>query len=213
MACSLLVYGACRDSQAGEAVTSTIKYCYFNSITGETSEIPAFMWKVQGVYPNEYKESVDKKIDSLRCYRKDNDTIYAFEGWYYDSEYKNQVLFNTISHSVRGDLLLYAKIVERAKTSKDEVTASIIYAWDSLGLGEEATQKMTAGLSLPTEYVEGEGAVLPKLKTWKQNDKVSYRFEGWYYDANLDNKLAEEKIEKTQTGNLTIYPSIEIWVG
>lgn len=99
-------------------------------------------------------------------------------------------------------------------TEKNEaVISTITYVWDYFGLGEEGVEKMTEGISLPTEYVEGEGVILPKLKTWKQSSKVLYRFEGWYYDSNFQNKLEGNAIPKTQTGNLTIYSKIELWVG
>ena len=103
---------------------------------------------------------------------------------------------------------------ENLTIEKNEpIISTITYIWDDFGLGEEGIKKMTEGISLPTEYVEGEGAILPKLKTWKQSSKVSYRFVGWYYDSNFQNKLVGDAISKTQTGNIVIYPLIEIWVG
>ena len=220
MALGFVGFAACKQpntdvlyTEPSDAVTSTITYCYLEKTTGDSKEIPSFMWKAQGAYPNEYVESKEKQIDSLRCYRKDDDTIYAFEGWYYDSAYENKLTSNKIGVSVCGDLTLYAKIVERKKREGDIVTASIRYEWNDFGLGQEGIVRMTEGISLPTEYVEGENMTLPKLKDWKQSVKVSYRFIGWYYDANLENKVTDETIAKNRTGNLVIYPSIEIWVG
>ena len=199
--------------EESEKAISKIEYCYLESTTGNIKEISHFMWKEQGVYPNEYIEKTETQIDALRCYRKNDDTIYAFEGWYYDSKYENKVVSNKVSVLIRGDITLYAKIAEREKRNSDIVTASITYSWDDFGLGREGIERMTEGISLPTEYIEGEGIVLPKLKMWKQSSKVSYRFEGWYYDLDFSNKLIGETISKTQIGNLVIYPSIEIWVG
>ena len=220
MAVGFVVCGACKQpntdepsAEDNEKPTSTIEYCYLEAMTGDIKDIPQFMWKAQGVYPNEYVEKTEKQIDPLRCYRKNDDTIYAFEGWYYDAAYENKLTSNKINASIRGDITLYAKIVEREKRSEDIVTASIVYALDDFGLGQEGIESMTDGISLPTEYIEGEGTVLPKLKNWKQSAKVSYRFAGWYYDADFENKLTDETISEDQTGNLTVYPSIEIWVG
>ena len=200
-------------SESSEVKVSTIDYCYWDSINEIVKDIPDFMWKTQGEYPNEYVENKQQQIDDLRNYRKNNDTIYAFEGWYYDVEYVNKLDSNIIEPSISGDITLYAKIVEREKRNSDIVTASITYQWDDFGLGQEGIEKMTEGIDLPKEYVEGQGIALPKLKTWNQSSKVSYRFVGWYYDSNFSNKLEEELITKTQTGNVIIYPSIEIWVG
>ncbi len=211
---------ACKQPNTGESsveetqkVTSTIEYCYLELTTGEIKEIPQFMWKEQGIYPNQYVEKTEKQIDSLRCYRKNAHTIYAFEGWYYDSRYENKLTSNKINISIRGDITLYAKIVEREKRNEDIVTASITYEWDDFVLGQEGIEGMTDGISLPMEYIEGEGIVLPKLKTWNKSSKVSYCFVGWYYDPDFENKLADETISKNQTGNLIVYPLIEIWVG
>ena len=192
---------------------STIKYCYWDATLETLKDIPEFMWKAQGEYPNEYTEKSLKQIDELRNYRKDSDTIYAFEGWYYDVEYKNQLTANWVDSWVRGDITLYAKIVEREKTNDDVVTASIAYEWDEFGLGKEGIKKIQEGIVLPTEYVEGEEITLPKLKTWKQSDRVSYYFLGWYYDSAFENKIEQETISKNCVGNLIIYPSLEIWVG
>ena len=183
----------------GEVTVYTIDYCYWDSINGIVKEIPDFMWLPRGVYPNEYAENKQQIVDDLRYYRKDNDTIYAFEGWYYDTDYTDKLNANTIASSVGGNITLYAKIVEREKRNGDIVTASITYEWDDFGLGQEGIEGMTEGINLPTEYIEGEGVSLPKLKTWKQSSKVSYRFVGWYYDSDFSNKLVGELISKTQT--------------
>lgn len=228
MALSLTLFVGCQSNNSNESFTgdnsenssgngevklSAIGYCYWDSINKLVKDIPDFMWKPQGNYPNEYVENKQQIIDDLRNYRKNNDIIYAFEGWYYDTDYTYKLNANTIDFSMSGDITLYAKIVEREKRNSDIVTASITYQWDDFGLGQEGIEKMKEGIDLPTEYIEGQGIALPKLKTWKQSSKVSYRFVGWYYDSNFSNQLIGESISKTQTGNVIIYPSIEIWVG
>lgn len=84
------------------------------------------------------------------------------------------------------DLTLYAKIVERAKEQGDVVTASITYSVklfgvEKTGLGAFPSD-MLNGVTLPTEYIEGETISIPKLKNYQESEKVIYKFEGWFYD-------------------------------
>lgn len=193
-----------------------IQYRYCDQTTGVLKDIPALMWKAEGAYPTAYKENSEKKIDDLRHIRKDNATICAFEGWYYDADFTNALKSNKVAVSVRGDITLYAKIVERAKKDGDVVTATISYQWNNYGDVtdgiENFPEAMTSGLKIPTEYVEGETVALPKLNMWRKNSKLVYEFEGWYYDEELKNKVSGEVISAAQTGNITLYAKVAAYI-
>ena len=196
----------------------SIEYKYWDAKTQSVKEVPDFMWVVEGVYPNEYKEGTETTVDSLRNYRKDADNIYAFDGWYYDVEYKNKLEDNKVAASIREDIILYAKIVERAKVEGDVVTATISYCWKDFDGLQEGVESFPVGMIeedfiFPTEYIEGEEVQLPELKKWKQTSKIIYEFDGWYYDVNQKQKIADGLISKNQTGNLIVYAAITVWVG
>ena len=195
----------------------SVSYRYWDESTQTAQEIPEYLWNSTAVYPTKYTENEKTDIGALRHFRKDDTTIYAFEGWYYDTEYQNKLSGDCISATVRGDIVLYAKIVERAKQAGEKVTATISYAWNHFGTIkyglENIPSQMIDGLDLPTEYLEGESVTLPKLKTWKQSSKITYEFDAWYYDAELKNKLANEQLSTTQTGNITLYLSLSVFVG
>ena len=195
----------------------SIEYQYWDETTKTLQNIPDFMWKPKGIYPNVYKEKTKEPVDGLRHFRKDEDTIYAFEGWYYDVAYTNMLTDNMVAATVRDDITLYAKIVEREKREDDVVTASITYVWNDFGVLKEGIssfpEMIIQGLVLPKEYEEGKSISLPKLNTWEQSKKVIYEFEGWYYDEELKNRVVGEIIPGAQTGHITIYAAFIIWAG
>ncbi len=147
--------------------------------------------------------------------RKDAETVYIFEGWYYDQAMNNIVTNNTISKSKTGDLTLYAKISEQEQAKG--VISSISYKWNDFGTVKDGISSMPSamveGIEFLYEYEEGVGTELPRLKTWKENIFTTYKFTGWYYDANFKNKVEGNVIPTTKTGKLELYASIEIWVG
>jgi uncharacterized repeat protein (TIGR02543 family) len=99
----------------------------------------------------------------------------------------------------------------------DEVVKyKITYQWDEYDTMHNGIElfpeKMTEGLNFPKEYVEGQTLVLPKLNMWKKNSKLTYEFEGWYYDAELKNKVADEVLPATITGDITLYAKVAAYV-
>ncbi|MBQ7879838.1 MAG: InlB B-repeat-containing protein [Clostridia bacterium] len=204
------------DSGSENFGVCNIVYRCWDETAQSVKQIPAFMWRSAGVYPTEYQENTKTKIDGLRHFRKDNDTVYAFAGWYYDADCTNALTDSTVSDSVRGDITLYAKIVERAKENGDVVTATLSYQWNDYGDVKDGIEyfpeAMTDGVEIPTEYVEGEKTTLPKLNMWKKNSKIVYEFEGWYYDKALKNKVSGGELPATQTGNVTLYAKIVAYV-
>ena len=72
---------------------------------------------------------------------------------------------------------------------------------------------MVEGIEFLYEYEEGVGTELPRLKTWKKSKRVTYEFEGWYYDENFENKVENNVIPTTKEGHLVLYAAIAIWVG
>lgn len=195
----------------------SIEYKYFDEGLDKTADIPQFLWRPDGNYPTSYQESSKQSIDALRNFRKDDATIYAFEGWYYDVEYTNELTGNVMDSACRGDITLYAKIVERAKTDTDVVFATITYKWKEFDIIKEGISTfpkgMVEGLIFPIEYEEGKAITLPALKKWKPNKNVSYEFVGWYYESSYQNELLNGVIPATQKGNITVYAAISIWVG
>ena len=195
----------------------SIEYKYFDEELDRETDIPQFLWQIDGNYPTSYQESSEQWVDDLRNFRKDDDTIYAFEGWYYDVEYTNELTDNVVDSACRGDITLYAKIVERAKTDTDVVIASITYKWKEFDIIKEGISTFPEGMvedfTFPTEYEEGKAITLPTLKKWKPNKDVTYEFGGWYYESSHQNELLNGVIPATQTGNVTVYAAISIWVG
>lgn len=191
----------------------SISYRYWDEEEKTEISVPEYMWRPNGVYPTEYETGKRTKIDDLRHYRKDDETIYAFEGWYYDASLTERVTFTILDDGKKKDLTLYAKIVEREKRDGDIVTASITYKWLNYDLVSSGVSKMTENVVLPSEYVEGEGVTLPTLSSYKGSAKVFYRFVGWYYDDGGTVKIVQSQISKNTTGNVTVYGSIEVWVG
>lgn len=191
-----------------------IEYKWKTDETGEEVAIPDLMWTPSGNYPTEYTEKTSTEISSLRNIRIDGDTIYVFEGWYYDLQYTQLVEDNTITKK-SGNVTLYAKISEEDQAQG--IIATITYKWNDFGNVKEGTdtmpEAMVADLIFPTEYEEGVGTGLPSLKTWKQSKKVTYEFEGWYYDAEFENKVVGNVIPTDKTGTLVLYAAIAIWVG
>lgn len=194
-----------------------IEYQYFDETNQTISAIPKYMWNPKGVYPNSYKWTRKETIDALRNYRKDADTIYAFEGWYYDVGYQNKLIGGEVFSTVEGDIVLYAKIVEREKYFDDVVTASITYVWNDFGVRKEGISsfpdEMIQGLEFPQEYEEGETICLPQLKKWEQSEKIVYEFGGWYYDEKFEKRLENDTIPNAQIGNIILYAAIEVWIG
>lgn len=216
---SLVLLSGCNGAGDSDSASNVcaISYQYVDESTQTLKEIPDFLFKPDGAYPSEYQEKKSKSVDTLRAFRKDETTVYAFEGWYYDAEYQNKLTNNALSTSTRGDITLYAKIVEREKRAGDVVTASITYRWKELETVREGIDSfpsaMTDGVVLPTEYVEGVGVSLPKLNRWEQSKKVVYEFEGWYFDEVFKSKVVGTGLSSTQTGNLILYANVAIWVG
>lgn len=168
-----------------------------------------------GDYPEKYTEKEGAEISGLRNVRKDAETVYIFEGWYYDQAMNNIVTNNTISKSKTGDLTLYAKISEQEQAQG--VISSISYKWNDFGTVKDGISSMPSamveGIEFLYEYEEGVGTELPRLKTWKQSKRVTYEFEGWYYDENFENKVENNVIPTTKEGHLVLYAAIAIWVG
>lgn len=182
---------------------------------GEIIDIPELMKVNGGDYPVKYTERAGAEISGLRNVRKDAETVYIFEGWYYDQAMNNIVANNTISKSKTGDLTLYAKI--SVEEQAEGVVSTISYKWKYFGTEKDGILSMPSamveGIEFPCEYEEGVGTELPRLKTWKENIFATYEFTGWYYDANFKNKVEGNVIPTTKTGKLELYASIEIWVG
>jgi uncharacterized repeat protein (TIGR02543 family) len=182
---------------------------------GQLIDIPELMKVNGGDYPVKYTERAGAEISGLRNVRKDAETVYIFEGWYYDQAMNNIVANNTISKSKTGDLTLYAKISEQEQAQG--VISTISYKWNDFGTEKDGVLSMPAamveGIEFPYEYEEGVGTELPRLKTWKQSEKVTYEFEGWYYDANFEHKVENNVIPTTEEGILVLYAAIAIWVG
>ncbi len=206
----------CNDGNKTEKAPEVyvIEYECWNETSGAWGEIPTVMWKTDGSYPTEIEENTQVKIDDLRNYPKNDDTMYVFNGWYYDAECKEALIENTLG-DVFGDITLYAKIVEEER-SDDVVTSKISYQWNNYGELYDGIDNfpaaMTEGLEIPTEYVEGETLALPKLNLWKKNSKIVYEFEGWYYDEEFREKVAGGVIPSTKTGDLILYAKIFAYV-
>lgn len=185
--------------------------------TGELKDIPNAMWKVQGCYPKTYITNQSVKIDDLCNCQKDETIFYIFEGWYYDSEYKNELIDNTVISTQTGDLTLYAKIVEKENIDNEIKGHSITYKWNEFGVLREGINSFPVGmveeLIFPTEYVEGGATRIPILNTWKKSEKVTYEFKGWYYDENFKHKVVDNIISDEHTGNVTLYAEIVVWLG
>ncbi len=215
--CACCVCASCASPQQDwNELPQGEKYAIKYVFDGASSAIPDYLWKDNGNYPTQYTESVAVKIHGLRAYRKDDDTVYAFSGWYYDADYQTLVEGNMISATQTGDVTLYAKMTERAPTEEDEVVSFITYKWNDFGTMKEGVdtfpEPMIDGVSFPMEYVEGKGTKLPSLKTWKQG-KSTYEFEGWCYDENLKEKVSGNEISKEKTGNVVVYAALAVWVG
>lgn len=168
------------------------------------------MWKPNGNYPKSYAKGTEVRLDGLRHCRKDENTIYAFEGWYYDENYTHIVTDGILSNTQNGDLNLYAKIVERTKAEGDEVVASITYKWNDFGTFKEGIEsfpkEMIQGITLPTEYIEGIGVTLPDLHS------TTYEFDGWCYDISCKNQVKDNIISTDTVGNITLYAALSIWI-
>ncbi len=184
---------------------------------GANTEYFDLMRIPNGSYPTRYTEGVATEISGLQNIRIDENTIYVFEGWYYDLSYKKLLRNNIISNKAE-DIILYAKISE--KESAQKTMATITYKWENPEKGLQGIDSiptaMLEGIVLPTQYEEGVGVGIPNLKTWVHNKTVykdTYRFEGWYYDANFKNKVGGNIVPTTKTGNLTLYADIEVWTG
>ena len=66
----------------------------------------------------------------------------------------------------------------------------------------------------PTSYVVGQETKISDLGVWKQSSRVSYEFEGWFLEPMCSDESAfDGVIPATQTGDITIYACIAIWVG
>ena len=208
-----------------------IEYKWKTDETGEEVAIPDLMWTPSGNYPTEYTEKTSTEISSLRNIRIDGDTIYVFEGWYYDLQYTQLVEDNTITKK-SGNVTLYAKISEEDQAQG--IIATITYKWFDLQMvdGDACSvlmegmdtmpEAMVADLIFPTEYEEGVGTGLPRLKTWKQSSRCTYEFEDWYYDFEIENgkvrfkdedKVIGDVIPNDKTGEIVLYAAIGIWIG
>jgi uncharacterized repeat protein (TIGR02543 family) len=211
--CILFLCVGCNENVGQSNMTSTSENPeneYAITYIIDEDNMPDFMWKPNGNYPKRYSENTEIKIDGLRHCRKDEHSIYAFEGWYYDEDYTNLVIDNIILDRQKGDLNLYAKIVERAKMDGDEVVASITYKWNDFGTIKEGIdsfpETMTSGISFPQEYVEGIGVALPDLHS------TVYEFDGWCYDIACKNEVSRNAISADKTGNVIIYAALSIWI-
>jgi uncharacterized repeat protein (TIGR02543 family) len=89
------------------------------------------------------------------------------------------------------------------------VKYQITYQWQEYGTMYEGIgnfpEATTKGVSVPTEYVEGETLRLPKLNPWRKNAKIVYEFDGWYYDEDLKNRVENDELSATQKGDITLY--------
>ena len=205
------------ESKSESSVTNsyTISYCYWDEDMQGLKDIPVAMWKENGNYPTQCEENTQIVIDDLCDFEIDGEILYEFNGWYYDSAYTNPLVDNTLSISGVGDsIILYAKITPKSDVVATKYTIS--YCWKSVGESiyglENFPEVMTNGLDIPVEYKVGETVRLPQLNSWKKNSKITYEFEGWYYDEALKNKVSGDVLESTQTGNLTLYAKVVVYI-
>ena len=192
----------------------TIEYCYWDEDTQGLKDIPVVMWKENGNYPTQCEENTQVFIDDLCDFETGGNTLYEFNGWYYDMEYTNPLVNNSLSVFPVGDsIILYAKITQKTDAI---VKYTISYCWKSVGESIEGIENfpeaMTKGLDIPLEYKVGETVRLPQLNSWKKNSKITYEFEGWYYDESLKNKVVGDLLLNTQTGNLTLYAKVAVYI-
>jgi uncharacterized repeat protein (TIGR02543 family) len=81
--------------------------------------------------------------------------------------------------------------------------------YEGIGNFPEATTK---GVSVPTEYVEGKTLRLPKLNPWRKNSRIAYDFYGWYYDEALTERVENDELPATQTGDITLYAKFTTYI-
>jgi hypothetical protein len=66
----------------------------------------------------------------------------------------------------------------------------------------------------PTSYVAGEETKIDDLGIWKQSSRVSYEFEGWFFEPMCSEESAfDGVITADMTGDIVIYAKVAIWVG
>ncbi len=95
-------------------------------------------------------------------------------------------------------------------------TYTITYKYNALSgeIEDIPPQMFKVDGNYPVSYVVGEETKIDDLGIWKQSSRVSYEFEGWFFEPMCSQESAfDGVIPATQTGDITIYASVAIWVG
>lgn len=111
---------------------------------------------------------------------------YRFTGWY---DFETDLLVESISDTVSGDIKLYAKWESAI------IYSNIIYNTNGGTLYE------TADGPYPTTYLEGTAQGLAPAY------KDGYYFRGWYKDEALTERMIS--ISRSQTGDVVLYAKWE----
>ena len=125
-------------------------------------------------FPSEYIYGSSVDLTKLQPTREN----YTFEGWFYDTDYKNEAL--EISRDSIGEITLYAKWRVDKYTIEYELS------------GGECE-------NLPTEYEYGSEIDLLQYRPTKEN----WLFAGWFGDAEMRKPIYS--ITADTSGNLTLY--------
>lgn len=92
----------------------------------------------------------------------------------------------------------------------------ISYKWYSLEREIEDIPPLMfkSDANYPTSYVAGEETKIDDLGIWKQSSRVSYEFEGWFFEPMCSEESAfDGVITADMTGDIVIYAKVAIWVG
>lgn len=114
---------ACKDETPTPTPTPTVTTAeytitYYAIIDGTKTSIPSAMHITNGSYPTTYKEGDTVTFDMLQDY-SDGTTTYDFVGWYTDMTCTEKVE-GTLSAGIKGNIVLYAKIVKSVIQDPDE---------------------------------------------------------------------------------------------
>ena len=111
-------------------------------------------------------------------------TDYDFLGWFDNAECTGAPI-ESISNTANQDVVLYA-------------------GWAQNIVASNITYELNGGTAegLPTEYIEGLGAVLPVAS------KAGYTFLGWFLNEGLTGEVVSE-ISASATGDIKLYAGFE----
>lgn len=194
-------------SSEEENVKNTYTIQYKCVAEGLFEDIFENMKMPTGNYPTSYVEGEEVIISPLQVYCNEQNTVYAFEGWYYDADCTKLVEDNKLSQNETGDVILYANI---SKTNK--IVQSITYQACLLGEIQEVPMEMFLSNGYyPTSYIVGEETTISNLQDYRVNNNLSYQFKGWYLDSNCTIPLTNNTITN-QTEPIVLYANLLMWV-